>query len=59
MAYEWGFVRGGTVPESNLYLANSGLGFLVSNGTYITVQASTQQLLLDTAKALRPIPATS
>ena len=59
MAYEWGFVRGGGPPEGSLYLAGSGLGFLINQGAYITVQASNQQLVLDAVHALQPTPRSS
>ncbi len=55
IGYGWGAVRGGSAPEGNLYAAGAGLGFLVRDNIYIEVQASSQQLLLDTARALEPI----
>lgn len=55
MAYRWGFVRSASIPEGDLYVAGAGSGFLVKDGTYIAVEASTERLLLDTAKAMEPI----
>lgn len=62
LAYWWGFLRGGTPPAGLFATVGSvGLppfgatGFLVHDGVYITVMASTPQLALDAARALSPI----
>jgi hypothetical protein len=59
LGYEWAFVRGIVPPDGLLAMPGSGIfgptGFLVRNGTYVTVVASTPQLLLDAARALSPI----
>jgi hypothetical protein len=61
----WGFVRGDAPPPGQLY-ASSGaggrpltpssplaLGFTVIDGVYVTIQASTSELLLQTARSLQ------
>ncbi|HEV7566383.1 MAG TPA: hypothetical protein VGO31_10525 [Microbacteriaceae bacterium] len=63
--YMWGFAHGADPSAGYLYeatqtssgqtspgSASSALGFLVKNGTYMTVQASTKALLLEAAKAM-------
>lgn len=58
-AYEWGFLRGILPPEGVLATSGSGVfgptGFLVRQGVYVTVTASTSKLVLEAARALRPI----
>jgi hypothetical protein len=49
----WGFVRGDEPPQGSLYTAGSApIGFTVVDGTYLTIQASSLDLLLAAAKAL-------
>lgn len=62
LAYWWGFLRGGTPPAGLFATFGSvgeppfgATGFLVHDGVYITVMASTPQLALDAARALTPI----
>lgn len=59
VAYEWAFVRGVLPPSGVFATPGSGMfgptGFLVQNGIYVTVSASTSQLALDAARALVPI----
>jgi hypothetical protein len=51
----WGFVRGNDPPEGQLYTSGSVLvGFAVVHGTYVTIQASSVDLLLAAARALEP-----
>lgn len=59
-ANAWGFVRGDTPPPGKLYAPrmDSGvLGFTVRDGRYLTIQASTRDLLLAAARGLEPAPA--
>jgi len=56
----WGFIRGAGPSEGELYLASASsspwqIGFTVFNGGYITIQASSRDLLLQTARALQPV----
>ncbi len=56
----WGFVRGDTPPEGHLYLATQPtagwqIGFTIKNGAYVTVQASSRDLLLQAARSLQPL----
>jgi hypothetical protein len=58
--YEWGLVRGFVPPKGMLAtLGRSGpfgpSGFLVRDGVYVTVVASTPKLALEAARALHPI----
>jgi hypothetical protein len=51
----WGFLRGDDPPEGWLYTSGSpSVGFAVVDGTYVTVQASSADLLLAAARALEP-----
>jgi hypothetical protein len=51
----WGFVRGDDPPEGWLYTSGSlPVGFTVVEGTYVTIQASSADLLLAAARALEP-----
>jgi hypothetical protein len=51
----WGFVRGDDPPEGWLYTSGSlPVGFTVVEGTYVTIQASSADLLLAAASALEP-----
>jgi hypothetical protein len=51
----WGFVRGDDPPEGWLYTSGSlPVGFTVVEGTYVTIQASSAELLLAAARALEP-----
>lgn len=51
----WGFVRGNDPPEGQLYTSGSVLvGFAIVHGTYVTIQASSADLLLAAARALEP-----
>jgi hypothetical protein len=53
----WGFVRGADPPTGTLYVPGGTfpLGFTVTNGRYITIEASTPELLRAVAQALQPI----
>ena len=60
MAYMWGFLRGIDPPEGTLATSGPGgsfgvAGFLVRDGIYVTVTASTPELGLEAARALGPI----
>lgn len=49
----WGFVRGDDPPEGRLYTSGSvPVGFTVVEGAYVTIQASSADLLLAAARAL-------
>lgn len=51
----WGFVRGDDPREGWLYTSGSlPTGFTVVDGTYVTIQASSVDLLLAAARALEP-----
>lgn len=51
----WGFVRGDDPPEGWLYTSGSlPVGFTVVQGTYVTIRASSAELLLAAARALEP-----
>jgi hypothetical protein len=51
----WGFVRGDDPPEGRLYTSGSvPVGFTVVEGAYVTIQASSADLLLAAARALEP-----
>jgi hypothetical protein len=51
----WGFVRGDDPPEGWLYTSGSlPVGFTVLEGAYVTIQASSADLLLAAARALEP-----
>jgi hypothetical protein len=51
----WGFVRGDDPPEGWLYTSGSlPVGFTVVEGTYVTIQASSADLLFAAARALEP-----
>jgi hypothetical protein len=54
--YMWGFVRGAEPPAGKLYEPSgvSPLGFTVSNNRYLTIQASSPELLRAAAQALHP-----
>jgi hypothetical protein len=59
LATMWGFVRGDGPRPGELYApmpagADEQVGFLVSNGVYVTIEASSRELLLATARALEP-----
>lgn len=59
-AYAWGFVRGDAPPPGKLYaprMDGGALGFTVRNGSYVTIEASSQDLLLAAARALGPAAA--
>jgi hypothetical protein len=51
----WGFVRGDDPPEGWLYTSGPPLGFTVVEGTYVTIQGSSADLLLAAARALEPL----
>jgi hypothetical protein len=55
--YMWGFVRGEDPPAGTLYQPSASypLGFTVVNGRYITIEASSPELLRAAARALQPI----
>ncbi|HEY3550987.1 MAG TPA: hypothetical protein VGK68_00250 [Gaiellaceae bacterium] len=59
LAYQWGLLRGIVPPDGVLATAGSGVfgptGFLVRDGIYITVTASSPELALEAARALSPI----
>jgi hypothetical protein len=53
----WGFIHGTDPSEGELYLATPAssdwqVGFTVLNGSYVTIQASSRDLVLRTARAL-------
>ncbi|MDP9277600.1 MAG: hypothetical protein M3O76_05260 [Actinomycetota bacterium] len=51
----WGFVRGDDPPDGRLYTSGSvPVGFTVVGDTYVTIQASSADLLLAAASALEP-----
>jgi hypothetical protein len=51
----WGFVRGDDPPEGQLYTSGSDpFGFTVVEGTYVTIRASSADLLMSAARALEP-----
>jgi hypothetical protein len=51
----WGFVRGDDPPAGWLYtLGSLPIGFMVVGGSYVTIQASSADLLLAAARALEP-----
>jgi hypothetical protein len=51
----WGFVRGDDPPEGWFYTSGSApVGFTVVEGVYVTIQASSVDLLLAAASALEP-----
>ncbi len=50
----WGFVRGDDPPVGSLYTSGPPIGFTVVGGTYVTIQASSAELLLAAARALEP-----
>jgi hypothetical protein len=57
----WGFIHGGDPSPGSLYEASSPsstiqTGFIVSNGVYVTIEASSRDLLLQAAQALQPAP---
>ncbi len=58
-AYEWGFLRGILPPKGVFATPGVGMfgptGFLVHDGIYVTVMASTPKLALEAARALTPI----
>jgi hypothetical protein len=56
--YEWGFVRGDEPPAGKLYEPGGAqtLGFTVNNGRYLTIQASSPELLHAAAQAVQPMP---
>lgn len=56
----WGFIHGTGPSEGELYLGTASssswqVGFTVMDGSYITIQASSRGLLLQTARALQPV----
>jgi hypothetical protein len=52
----WGFVRGDDPPEGWLYTSGpAAVGFTVVEGTYVTIRASSAELLLAGARALEPV----
>lgn len=55
LSYWWGFMRGGVPPAGMFATRGGAIGFLVRDGVYITVIASTPQLALEAARALTPI----
>jgi hypothetical protein len=50
----WGFVRGDDPPAGSLYTSGPPIGFTVVDDTYVTIQASSADLLLAAARALGP-----
>jgi hypothetical protein len=50
----WGFVRGDDPPGGSLYTSGPPIGFTIVDGTYVTIQASSADLLLAAARALEP-----
>lgn len=59
-ANKWAFVRGDAPPPGQLYtLGTDGgaLGFRVRNGSYLTIEASSRELLVAAARALEPAAA--
>jgi hypothetical protein len=50
----WAFVRGDEPPAGWLYTFRSPFGFTVADGTYVTIHASSADLLLAAARALEP-----
>jgi hypothetical protein len=51
----WGFVREDDPPKGSLYTSGQApIGFTVIDGTYVTIQASSANLLLSAARALEP-----
>jgi hypothetical protein len=58
-AYEWGFMRGLVPPEGVFATRGVGIfgptGFIVHNGVFVTVMASTPKLALEAAQGLSPI----
>ena len=58
--YSWGFVRGGPPAEGTIYApifsggSSTAMGFTIVDGTYVTIRASSRELLLAVARALRP-----
>lgn len=50
----WGFVRGDDPPAGSLYTSGPPIGFTVVGGSYVTIQASSAELLLAAARALEP-----
>ncbi len=50
----WGFVRGDDPPAGWLYTSGPPIGFTVVGGAYVTIQASSAELLLAAARALEP-----
>jgi hypothetical protein len=48
----WGFVRGDDPPAGWLYTSGPRIGFTVVDGAYVTIQASSADLLLAAARAL-------
>lgn len=59
LGYEWGFMRGIVPPAGVIGMPGAGMfgptGFLVRDGIYVTVAASTPELALDAARGLGPI----
>ncbi|HKN63422.1 MAG TPA: hypothetical protein VJV76_03720 [Gaiellaceae bacterium] len=58
-AYEWGFMRGLVPPDGVFATQGVGIfgptGFVVHDGVYVTVMASTPKLALEAAQGLTPI----
>lgn len=55
-AIMWGFVRGDAPPEGWLYTSGSlPVGFTVVDGIFVTIQASSVDLLLSAARGLEPV----
>jgi hypothetical protein len=44
-------------PDGSIFLQASGrVGFLKTDGVYVTIEAPTEDLILETARALEPMP---
>lgn len=54
-----GSLMGYVPPDGSVLITNERFGFLVRDAVYIRMQASDGKLLLDAARALRPMPASS
>lgn len=58
--YSWGFVRGDSPAEGTIYApifesgSDTAMGFTVVHGIYVTLRASSRELLLAAVRALRP-----
>jgi hypothetical protein len=50
----WAFVRGDEPPAGWLYTFRPAVGFTVVDGTYVTIEGSSADLLLAAARALEP-----